>query len=157
MKPQSIITQRSILFAVRLSLILVIACETQKDFIQDYSIGQTVSELDVIANLDQGDMLKRVEINRQELSSSFHLSEWQELPKSNLSKGLGQIVKLMSDRMVEKIVISSQKLDELSLNHHFCHSDSEGTYLMHKGTIAHRSMASRHQNIQIICFYFFLI
>lgn len=133
MKLQRIITQRSILFAVRLSLILVIACENQKDLPRDSSIGQTGSVHKAVTKADQGDAPEKFKIYRQESSSSFHLSEWRELPKSNLSMGLGQIVKLMSDRTAERTSTSSQKLSELSLNFHFCHSDREGTYLMHKG------------------------
>ncbi len=71
--------------------------------------------------------------NKDQDNALVKLSSWQDLPQLELSEALSHIYQSVELTSAQKQKQGLMKQVKLSLKHHFCHSNNDGTYLMHQG------------------------
>ena len=109
-------------FALTLGIMSVLACQQDKSS---------------IPILQPEKVTVRIETELKHLTNTFRLNAWRDLPKDSLVQGLEQILKTLDHSFKDDSSGGSDhQIKHLSLIHHFCHSDRDGTYLMNKGNIS---------------------
>ena len=109
-------------FALTLGIMSVLACQQDKSSIS-------------IVQPDK--VTVRIKTEPKRLTHSFRLNTWRDLPKGNLVQGLEQVLNDLDHFYKDDSPSAyNHQIKHLSLIHHFCHSDRDGTYLMNKGNLS---------------------
>lgn len=78
--------------------------------------------------------IDKLRVKSESTSSLFKLGKWQELPRSNPTQDVRQIINNLSESLSKRALNHTDEYSQtLGLRQHFCHSDPDGTYLMSQG------------------------